>query len=309
MQKPIMPIKMIQSLIDSKSVAILLGNGYNNYINSTYGSKLNSLEKMPSWADLVFQTANKLYLSAQLEKLDKTMLDVGLSYPEAFSLLTNRDNSASLHQAVSEIIREVKINDYVAKVAETLREWDCPVITTNYDVRLENSINLTLKHYGTSQSKYYPIDYYSFESFFQHSADNPCNSFSIWHCNGFVLFPLSLRLNLYDYCNYIAWLKKRIPTKEGNGNSVNNEKSWLAPFFQKKLIIVGLGLSLSETHLRWLLLAKYNSRQERGGDDVMGYYLYAGKINEGLKLFLEGVGITPCVFNSWADIYSGLFRL
>lgn len=299
--------------VREKDAAILLGNGIHLHINSAHEKEFSKEEIMPSWNELIRKTAERMYLTENLSRLEDEMLNKGISYPEAFSLITTNTNSQPLHQTVADMLSNIPVNKYIKTVAKTLQRWGCPVITTNFDNSLEDSLGINGFHLNEVRSPYYPVNYCSTDDISK-VMTNLLDSFSIWHCNGLISFPLSLRLNLYDYCNYIGWLKWKIPTKEGKPRARHlAEASWLSPFFRKKLVIIGLGLSLSETFLRWLLLAKYNSRGERGGDEVMGYYLYAEedekRLSDGTLAYLISVGITPCKVGSWRDLYSELFGI
>ena len=307
--------EVIKELIETKGATVLLGNGYNRRISDVRKDK--ALQIPPSWEKLVVKVNESLETRLVISE------GSGITNPELFTAVSlaydeihgrGRHSILHVHSAVAELLvketaRCVEI-DEIQAIAQTLKKWDIPVITTNYDKQLEMCLGLDKYKTGylRNTSLYYPVNcYYSDKKLDEDKLDK---QFAIWHCNGVVDYVKSLRLDLCDYCNYTAWLKKCVPMY---GGTVNNEaifrNSWLWPFFNNKLIIVGLSLGPSEFFLRWLLIRRHVWRKEEKGEDMHGYYL-RGKDDDlslGQEAFLRSVGIKVLEYEFRGQIYEELF--
>lgn len=307
--------EVIKELIETKGATVLLGNGYNRRISDVRKDK--ALQIPPSWEDLVVKVNDSLGTRLVISE------GGGITNPELFTAVSlaydevhggGRHSILNVHRAVAKLLvketaRCVEI-DEIQAIAQTLKKWDIPVITTNYDKQLEMCLGLNKYKTGylRNTSLYYPVNcYYSDKKLEEDKLDK---QFAIWHCNGVVDYVESLRLDLCDYCNYTAWLKKCVPMY---GGTVNNEaifrNSWLWPFFNNKLIIVGLSLDPSEFFLRWLLIRRHVWRKEEKGEDMHGYFL-CGKDDKrclAQKAFLGSVGIKILEYDLRGQIYEELF--
>lgn len=85
--------------------------------------------------------------------------------------------------------------------------------------------------------------------------------------------------------------------------------TWLNIFFNKKLIIFGIGLAENETFLRWLLLTKYKYIKYLDSRIKLGIYICC-KPKEGNKqiigkhFFLENVGFEIKYINDYKELYN-----
>ena len=314
--------QLIETLIESKGATILLGNGYNRHISAIRKDKAPQ-SIPPSWEDLVIKVNNSLEARLVIDK--ELVEDRGITNTELFTSISlaydevcgcGRHSILPVHRAVAEFLVKETAHcaeiDELQTIAKTLKKWDLPVITTNYDKQLEMCLGLNKYKTGYAQktSLYYPVDYYYCDK--KLTMEDLDSHFALWHCNGVVDYVNSLRLDLCDYCNYTAWLKKCVPMF---GGTVKNEdifrNSWLAPFFKNKLIILGLSLDPSEFFLRWLLIKRTVWRKEELGEINNGYYLFGREeeLSSGQRSFFKSVGIQTLEYDSRARIYKELFGI
>ena len=273
----------------------------------------------PTWEELVDRINNTLGGGYDLRTPPKGVsnqeLFTAISFAHEKKMGIESHSIIDLHHAVCEEIKKCSLpwNDNIKALASKLMEWGLPVITTNYDQQLEKSLKLNryrLNHLSPCTS-YYPANlYYSYKRI--HPKD--VNShFAIWHCSGLVEIERSLRLDLSDYCNYVAWLKKSVPAaSDSRYNAEVFDNTWLFPFFANKLIIIGLGLESAEIYLRWLLVRRYAWRIEQQIDwGHHGYYVCVKEspLDKGQELFLESVGLKILKYDTWAQMYNELFDL
>lgn len=311
----------ILSLIKSKGATILMGNGYNRYILEKLKDK-PSCAVPPSWEKLVKDVDKELQIG--LIKDDETN-SLGITNPELFTAISLAYDSIHgkakhsilpIHKAVARILEKRVPSDsesrMISQLSKVIKEWGAPIITTNYDKQLENSLGFNQYRLETcpKTSSFYPVNlYYGDKPIKEESIDR---YFAIWHCNGVIDIVNSLRLDMSDYCNYTAWLKRCVPMF---GATIDNEplfkNSWLYPLFNNQVIILGLSLIPSEFFLRWLLIRRFIWRKEFLGASRHGYYICGREdnISKGQRLFFSSAGIEVLEYDTRAQIYSDLFKI
>ena len=297
----------IEPFINDKKAAILWGNGVNNYINNRYKDQLHDDEIIPSWKDLIKEVATHF----QVEGIDKWLNDDSHSNPELFSWITSNDRTDA-HEEAARILDSKRVSQWHSAVAHRFMDWDVPVITTNYDLLLENALGLAGSRLGYDRSEKYPINYYATSKDKQTHID-PLKDFAVWHCNGLAVKPVSMKLDLSDYCLYAARLRDMIPLEsEHFANKKGFSSSWLSPFFHNTLVIIGLGLPTSEFFLRWLLLERYILKQKYPESVGEGFYVTSKEdeaMNKDIESMLRNTGIDLIKYDSWNDMYSDLFGI
>ena len=299
----------IYPFIENKTATFLWGNGINNYINNSCLDQLPAESRIPAWKDLIKEVATKIGI-----KIDLDFGEKALSYPELFTLLSEH-GANDIHKETAFYLAEksLKKNEIAKVVADKMVEWHCPIITTNFDLVLENTLGLKSYRNGDGKSDKYPLNYFATFEGEAAKGINPQRSFAIWHCNGAISKPVSMKLDLSDYCLYTARLKEFLPlSSEKYKTKKQFEDSWLSPFYHNTLVIIGLGLPVSEIYLRWLLLERANTKRKDDSLVGEGYYIYAeedSSITEGFKEYLKYVEIEPIGYPTWKEMYSDIFGI
>lgn len=297
----------VKKEIDNSGVCFLLGNGLNLFAKD----KCSGFS-MPSWGELISIIAKDINFKA-LRSLEKNMKVYSrISYPEIFTILL-RNTDMCVKSKVCKIIAKHSPTEIHSSFVKYCIKNRSPIITTNYDFLLEKSVGiLSEKNTKEKIHKTYPITRcYTLQELF---TVNPMTDFAIWHLQGYVDRRESIRLGFIDYANQLVWFKKQLPTLEDvKSNRIKADSlfdhSLLAPFFKKKLCIIGSRLDQSELVLRWLLLRrslfwKYFDNNSCCNTDS-GWFIYKDKKEDnGLNFFLNSIGITPIPVNEYSDIYS-----
>ena len=287
------------------NLVVLLGNGLINYIH--YHNKLpNEL----TWHELLLKMAKKFLPNSEIERYlrpykGKNANNQDISYQEVFTSMTQAIDE-NLHEKIALEMKKMSstTSDFHRRFCTKLHSKSIPIITTNYDKLLENSIGKG-KYFGNNRATYLLENYYVIPT-------TSFRDFSIWHMNGVEDNPKSLRLGFNDYCNYISYLCNHYPQIKHIDASIwdaypNLEFSWLKLLFERKVIILGLTLNQDEIVLRWLLhRRKRYFRICFQNNENTGWFLYSteqGDIPTGRRIFLESVGIEPIAVDSYDALY------
>lgn len=187
-----------------------------------------------------------------------------------------------------------------------------PILTTNFDTYISDSINAKKFIFPNVNGRSHFTDFYPWNVYYSHKKLlNPLDGFSIWHINGIVDYPRSIKLGLSDYMGCVERARRLIQGK--NLNEYFNGKNqifwkgyntWLHIIFNKNLFIFGLTLDENEVFLRWLLIqrAKYSEIYNKS---LNGWYVNKG-INPGKKFFLKQIGFDIIDLNDYSDLYNAL---
>lgn len=247
--------------------------------------------------------------------------------------LSDADIVVRLSNIISnESIRRIYMNSIKKQIAEKMYEWEnsnvvnivqyirdinAPIMTTNYDKTLEKSISCKkfIKKKENSNediNKRVFSDYYPWNVYY---SDEEKTDFGIWHINGIIDYPRSIKLGLCDYMGCVEKARKMIQGKsvfeieafEGkNTDYWSGNNTWLHYIFNKDLFIIGLGLNEDEVFLRWLLIqrAKYSTIAKRR---VKGWYVDRN-INHGKKIFLEALGFEVIEIKDFKVLYEDIWK-
>ena len=90
----------------------------------------------------------------------------------------------------------------------------------------------------------------------------------------------------------------------------NGINTWLHIFFNADLCILGLGLDVNETFLRWLMIERESYFRKFPERSKEGWYLYSreDKMEEGKRLFLQSTGFNEIKLKSREEVYEGIFQ-
>ena len=170
---------------------------------------------------------------------------------------------------VKSIFKDYTLQDWIKPFLSVTKSFDCPVLTTNYDISLGKILHLEQR---TLSGLNYTRSRYSFETFETYFAPTPIkqpwNSFAIWHIHGLYNYVNSIRIGKSDYEVLLREILNRLsqtrePKTDENWSGNN---TWLSILFRKNLFIWGLGLKQDESVLWWLL-------EERVKYGLKGWYV------------------------------------
>ena len=198
------------------------------------------------------------------------------------------------------------------KCIEGIKRLNAPILTTNFDTYISDSVNATLYKLKPLDNQYKFNDFYPWNMYYSdREINNPLDGFAVWHINGIREYPRSIRLGLSDYMGSVERARKMI-----QGNSLEEYftgknqsywkgyNTWLHIIFNKSLFIFGLGLEENEVFLRWLLIqrTKYCKMYHK---NHKGWYIGKG-ITEGKRFFLEQVGFKVINISDYNTLYQAL---
>ena len=303
---------------EKKRFAFVLGNGINRYALG---------KKAISWNDLMENLWKEFLPDDVVPKASS-----GLTLTEIFDIMCLKndgewtDTINQSRKAVAKLFSRMPTSD---NLQHLLKDWQVPVLTTNYDACLEKGLKrFVLKNTGLYRQGYSPT--YPFNVYFSSEAmptDEDCyHRFAVWHINGTIRHKESLRLGTADYMGLQTYTKKFLHER-ANMYSIDREHkewgikdrarnkndtygfTWLNIFYNCSLCINGLGLNTDETFLRWLLISR-KKYLDRIGERAEGWYICSlSDLDDGKRYFLQNVGFTIVVIEDMDTRYQELFEL
>lgn len=299
-----MSVSEVRSIIynNNEDLAFIIGNGINRYPD----------EKYLSWENLLIK------LRSEITQEHDFLRPFGISNTEFFNIIELENSSKGkpikIKDRIVELIREWTPLIHHKNIMMAIEELNVPVLTTNFEDILRKTGNYADKFLSREGfTHYYPwSNYYSIKD-----LDNPINGFGIWHINGTIKYPQSIRLGLTDYMGSVhrtrQWLHRgKSSLFSGTGHhNWQGSKTWLHIIFNKALFIFGLGLGENETFVRWLLIERKRYFLKFPNREKKGYYLMIKKDGEdyaGKKYFLESVGIDVIELDDYQDIYERIWQ-
>lgn len=277
------------------TMALIVGNGINRY---------NSDSQLSSWDAMLLELWER---HTQDEPKD---IPLGISLTEFYDALDLSSHSISknLQKEFCAFLDGWRAKAHHFAIMHWARAHAVPVLTTNFDETLSDSLQLNLQH---SEGVRF-TDFYPWSSCFSGGpVNNPAQQFAVWHINGMKRYSRSIRLGLSHYMGSVERARalihkggdKRLYSgkHEGKWNGCN---TWLDCIFNNDLVFIGLGLDTSEIFLRWLLIerAKYfktNPQRKRAA-----FYLHSGRdLSQGQVIFLKSVGCEVIKLPSYDHLY------
>ena len=307
MRTPSEKVKAILDRYENDHLAIIVGNGINRHNSPHQAEYAWDVLVKSLWAELSDQPIPA---------------DNGLSLTEAYDIIgLSSEGDSELTQRVEEFVYSIKPTDYQGRLCRRMMERNIPILTTNFDNLLESSHQLPKRflYYpgkSTGFTSYYPWNVY----FRMDPLVNPAEGFGIWHVNGMVNYPRSMRLGLTQYMNQVSRFRDFIHSSDPR--SIENDdfwgknqdmwkgcNTWLHIIFNCHLMIFGLGLDVNETFLRWLLIerekyfARFPNRRKAGW-----YLCYEPEMNPGKEFFLKYLGFDPILFDSREEVLESVLQ-
>jgi hypothetical protein len=267
--------------------AFLIGNG----VNLSAGI-------MPSWKDLLTVLAGT---SLHIQ-------DEGLSNTEVYNLIEiSSPFAGNFKKKVSDkLALDFSHNLEVhRRLMEYARATNSPVLTTNFDNALADSVGAEVIHINSKGfSRYYPWKtYYGFE---RHEL--PTDGFGIWQIHGDVKYPDSIRLGLTDYMGSVEKARKLIHNGDDSlfrgkrQNYWKGHQTWLHIWFNMPIIIFGFGFGIDEIFLRWLLIER-KRYFNLYGDPMEIWYITKGVPPTGASSLLTHLGAEIVYVEEYDEIY------
>jgi len=289
----------------SDNIAFFIGNGINYYYDNDNLSWSNLL--LDLWDNYSFDT--------------QSTIPNGITFTEFYDALeiqnAERDNFSSiLQQEVKEKMKNWIPDRSQNLILSKIREFDSPILTTNFDDLISKSMDLEFRKMSNSKfTDFYPWSCYYSDRELQY----PTQGFGVWHPNGMLKYHRSIKLGLSQYMGNVERARKLIHKKPENIHfEGKNEQywagynTWLHILFNKSLFIFGFGLDENEVFMRWLLIerAKYYrrfpNRRKKGW-----YVINTNRINsniEGKRFFLKSVGFDVIEVNDDNILYKEIWE-
>ena len=255
---------------------LLLGNG----INRAYG--------FASWDDLIQSIQTK-----ELSKEEAASLK-DVPYPLQPVILTG-DHLDEQMKSISHQLSELKAPEAENTVLRDFASIDFDaILTTNYTYELEKALDSSFHCVPGRQCKLRRTAYtgegkYNTEQL--HTYFRVANAPSIWHVHGEAARYGTVILGHYYYGKLLAKMQKYVSyliakhrASISRGQDMEAQ-SWIDWFMLGNIHIVGLGMSLSEMDLWWLI----NCKKRNFPDTTVT--LYKSDIRTEERLLAEAYGV------------------
>ncbi len=241
---------------------------------------------------------------------------------------------SQIYEIGAQTYKNLWLSEIQNKVVEYLNDWHynntqhgiigrkiarlrAPLLTTNYDEGFNQALNCNFYKLGTTNfSSTNPLSgYWGLEK-----ITDPLEDFGIWHINGLIKYPNSIKLGLSQYMANVEKVRSLIhggksDVENFHGKNQNGGwkgyNTWLHIIFNKSLFIFGLGLEKDEVFLRWLLFEriKYFTLFPKR---LSGWYIVTkeeqNRMSEGKKMFLQNVGLEVIALDSFKQIYEDIWE-
>ena len=289
-------------LRNQDEIAFIVGNGIHRYPNNP---------KAISWDDLL------IHLWGKFSRESFSQVPKGITITEFYDLLdiensNGRATNFSIQKEVCDLMKDWVYRDHHVKFMTKAREVNAPVLTTNFDLILAQS--LQLEQYYTETKGF--SDFYPWTTYFgTNQLIYPTDGFGLWFINGFTKYHRSIRLGLSHYMGSVEkarnFLHKGDERKLFSGKNQHNwrgSKTWMHVIFNKSLCLFGIGMEENEVFLRWLLIerAKYFKKfpeRKKKGWYITKKSLAENENHKGKKYFLKNIGFEIIEVEDYSRIY------
>ncbi len=287
---------------DNNNLAFIVGNGINRY---SYVEDNDC-----SWSSLLKRIYREM-IGGSLSEIPN-----GISFTEFYNLIELKSNSnGKVRSVFYNELEKWKPNDYHAKLQSKCKEWEIPLLTTNFDKNLISGLDFfRLKtNAGRGFTDFYPWDVYYAKT----ELDSPLDGFGVWHIHGMHKYKRSIRFSLSDYLYQVTRLRNFLYGDTGiakyfdekKQSRWNGDHTWLEVFFGKDLCVFGLGLEDNEIDLRWLLIERARLFRKFSERKRQGWYIcLENDCTDGKRFFLESVGFSIVGFKEYKDVYEGILE-
>ena len=287
---------------NKNNIAFIIGNGINRY-NSDTGNSWDALLDV-LWERVFGKDISRPKTNISLTEI-YDLLDLEIS--------RNKSLSINLQSEFCNLMSNWSHKAHHIKITSRIRELNAPILTTNFESILSDSIELNFNRVeGHKFTDFYPWSCYYGDK----KISSPIDDFGIWHINGMEKYYRSIRLGLSHYMGSVTRARRYMHSDRGgslfgknNFSKWEGSKTWLHIIFNKSIFIFGLGLEANEVFLRWLLIERAKCFIKYPDRKCEGWYLDCSmNNNEGKKLFLENVGIKYIKANGYEEIYHDMWQ-
>jgi len=288
--------KELLTTIRERKPCFLIGNGINRF-----NQKKN--EGDVSWEGLLLDIYN------DISPQKRNFIPEGIALTEFYDVI-DLQKSGKVKKTLQEEFAEKldwKPKSHHKKIVTKIRDLNAPILTTNFDFVLQKSIKAEMFRHRINGNRLLS-DFYPWDSYFSdNEKEDPFNSFSIWHMHGQKNYKRSIKLGLNQYLLMVNRAKRHFPNKN-SVEKLTQYQTWIKLFFEKDLIIIGLGLNEQEVFIRWLLLQRAKYYKTNPEEKRHGFYINHSKStkqNLGKKFFLKSVGFD---YVDFIDDYLGFYE-
>lgn len=255
----------------------LIGNGINYY------NARNTPRNTHSWENLLKTIIKRSLGSSHI--LHKLVGKPGISNTEIQNLLImegkkkyqDNQKEVTLNRMICETIERSERVARPNPLLDFANRNNMPILTTNFDFSIEKYLwHENYKEYKTDSllraSKMYRWNCY----YGKDPSKIPMHSCNVWHVHGSRDYQQSLIFSATTYMSISQHASLIMNTCYHNSDNWRGRNTWLDMILNRPLIIVGLGLDPQETFLRWLLIARKNSKglwQNSRSDMPKSFYL------------------------------------
>ncbi|CAO1654920.1 hypothetical protein [Parasphingorhabdus sp. NYA22] len=281
-------------------VALVIGNGIHRHRAAQSGN---------DWNQMMQNLAVKY-------GLDVAHYEAGLALTELYDLIDLKtptgQKASQLQSEFCDRMDEWEALDHHREIAGWAMRREAPVLTTNFDHVLANSVDAKLfSMFRPRADVKGPTDYYPWEKYFAYRAlTGPCDSFGIWHINGMIEHIRSIRLGLSHYMGSVSrvrpWIHGEKETRLFSRKNLSNwrgRETWLHIIFNMPLLIIGLGLETQEVFLRWLLIERKKYFRLFPDRERRAWYVCIKGESASKLFFLRSLGVEPIQVAQYPDIY------
>lgn len=280
-------------------LAFIVGNGINRFAYNN--------EKNVSWRSLLLNVWRQLFDNGLNFEIK------GISLTEFYDMMELEEMERVQVQIV-ELLSQWHPRKYHKILQSYMRNWDVPLLTTNFDRNLDDGLDKGKLGVKKDFSDYYPWNVY----FSDRELTSPVDGFGVWHIHGMLDYKRSIRLGLSQYMALVARTRSFLHFEDASDNFRSKNQNywkgyntWLHIFFNRSLCIFGLALDEDETFLRWLLIERamyFKKYPERRKGGWFVYNKKEGKIADGKRYYLNTVGIELVELDNYEDIYRKMLK-
>ena len=323
--------------------AFLIGNGI-NYHSAADDMNLSWTKLL---IDLFPEKYKKEIIKQKKDNKSSEFNLEGITYPEIAELALRylKNDSSPNNKPEYSIKKQICIDTHnfeinllsklgtqnrYESIINFAKENSIPILTTNYDFLLLKPLKLAkskrkvdylhckveepfwIGKYDKSNRKPYhhPFNAYFRETEFTENSKIQ-NEFAVWYIHGMKRYSSSLCIRNTDYNKKIAKINEYIKKYDDIQKSDWKGKgTWLNPFMNNDLLIIGLGLDSSETDLRWLLLERFlyqeflkKKKKEYIPQKTIYVYSDDKEMPIGKRKLFESIGI-ECVKKTYDEVYT-----
>ena len=193
-----------------------------------------------------------LHLAAKFNYKLESIPDM-FPFTEVFDIIMmkGKTKEKKLKESFISSLNGIKSTSVHKRIIDICNKKSADIMTTNFDLSLESTYNYKEKSDIPLKKGF--THRYPWQRNYS-SNENDISSIKIWHIQGDAHYKMSVRLTVKDYIYSYNHFHKYDPLNKKS--QFGKSYTWVEPFFEKKLVIVGIGMEEQELFLRQLLYKK-----------------------------------------------------